>query len=114
MDGLDRERLAALERKYASWEFRLGKALPFDATLAHRFDWGGVTLELSLKDGAVAGATAWSDAMDEAMIARIAPALLGARYENKALAEAVRGLDHPQANELADWLQMTDLGGHEA
>ncbi len=114
MDGLDRERLAALERKYASWEFRLGKALPFDATLAHRFDWGGVTLELSLKDGAVAGATAWSDAMDEAMIARIAPALLGARYENKALAEAVRGLDHPQANELADWLQTTDLGGHEA
>ena len=109
---LDRERLDALERKYASWDFRLGKALPFDATLERRFDWGGVTLELSLKEGVIVGAKAFSDAMDEAMIAEIAPALTGARYENAALAEALRRLGHPQADELADWLQTTDLGGH--
>ncbi|MDO4865301.1 MAG: lipoate--protein ligase [Clostridia bacterium] len=113
MDALDGERLAALEEKYASWEFRLGRALPFDATLERRFPWGGVTLELNLKEGAVAGAKVFSDAMDEAMIGAIAPALAGVRYENAALAEALRKLNHPQADELSDWLLTTDLGGHQ-
>ena len=112
MAALDADRLAALEGQYASWDFRLGKALPFDATLQHRFDWGGVTLELSLKGGAVASARVYSDAMDEAMIARLAPALTAARYENRALGAALRALGHPQADELAEWLENTDLGGH--
>jgi len=110
---LDAGRLARLEAKYASWDFRLGKALPFDATLQRRFDWGGVTLELGLEGGAVVRAGVYSDAMDEAMIERIAPALTGVRYENQALGAALRGLGHPQANELADWLETTDLGGHQ-
>ena len=109
---LDGTRLKALEEQYASWDFRLGKALPFDATLQTRFAWGGLTLELNLKEGTVTGAKVFSDAMDEAMIARIAPALTGARYENEALAAALRALGHPQADEVADWLQTTDLGGH--
>ena len=107
------ERLAELERRYDSWDFRLGKALPFDATLEHRFPWGGVTLQLNLKAGSVAGAKVFSDAMDEAMIARVAPALTGARYENRALAQALRALAHPNANEMAEWLENIDLGGHQ-
>jgi len=112
VNALDRDRLRALEAEYASWDFRLGKALPFDATLEHRFEWGGVTLEISLKGGVIASARVFSDAMDEAMIARIAPALTGARYENRALGAALRTIGHPQADELADWLENTDLGGH--
>ena len=107
---LDPARLHALEQQYASWDFRLGKALPFDATLSHRFDWGGVTLELSLRHGVIESARVWSDAMDEAMIARIAPALTGIRYENNALAKALRGLEHPQADDLAGWIMEEELG----
>ena len=107
---LDPARLAALEAEYASWDFRLGKALPFDATLEHRFPWGGVTLELNLRQGAVTGAKVYSDAMDEAMIGRLAPALMGCRYENAALSDAVRGAGGAQAAELADWLLNEDLG----
>ena len=107
------ERLTELERRYDSWDFRLGKALPFDATLEHRFPWGGVTLQLNLKGGSVVGAKVFSDAMDEAMIARVAPALTGARYENRALAQALRALAHPNANEMAEWLENIDLGGHQ-
>ena len=112
MDALDANRLRALEEEYASWDFRLGKALPFDATLERRFDWGGVTLEIGLKGGMIASVRVFSDAMDEAMIDRLAPALTGARYENRALGAALRGIGHPQADELADWLENTDLGGH--
>lgn len=106
--------LTALEEKYHSWDFCLGKALPFDATLENRFVWGGVTLEMNLEAGAITGAKVYSDAMDEAMIARVAPALVGVRYENCALGAALRGLGNPQANEMAEWLENTDLGGHES
>ena len=112
MDALDARRLGALEREFASWDFRLGKALPFDATLHRRFDWGGVTLELSLKGGAVESARVFSDAMDAAMVAALAPALTGARFQNEALGAALRRLGHSQADELAEWLETTDLGGH--
>ena len=112
--NLDAVRLAELEHEYGSWDFRLGHVMPFDATLTHRFDWGGVTLELRLDKGIITEARAFSDAMDEVMIARIAPALTGARYENDALAGALRRLSHPQADELANWLSTTDLGGHES
>ena len=113
VSDLDAARLTELERKYDSWDFRLGKALPFDATLERRFGWGGVTLEMSLREGVIVSAKVYSDAMDEAMIDEIAPALTGARYENEALAEALRGIGHPQAQELAEWLRTTDLGGHQ-
>ena len=110
--ALDAGRLAALEAEYAAWDFRLGKALPFDATLERRFNWGGVTLELNLKGGRVASARVYSDAMDEAMVSALAPALADARYENKALGAALCALGYPQADELAEWLENTDLGGH--
>ena len=107
---LDADRLAALEAEYASWDFRLGRALPFDATLSTRFPWGGLTLEMSLKEGRILRAQVYSDAMDEAMIGRIAPALEGCRYENAALAERLRGLDDPRADDLAAWIEGENLG----
>ena len=107
---LDNERLRALEALYGSWDFRLGKALPFDARLETRFDWGGVTLELQLRQGAVTDARVYSDAMDEAMIDRIAPALVGQKYQNQALAGALRGLGSPQMDDLADWIEGEELG----
>ena len=104
------DRLRALEAQYASWDFRFGKALPFDARLSHRFEWGGVTLELNLKQGHIEGARVWSDAMDEAMVEKIAPALIGVRYENSALAGALWGLHHPQLKDVARWLGGESLG----
>lgn len=110
VSALDPDRLRVLEEQYTSWDFRLGKALPFDATLSHRFEWGGVTLELGLRHGVVERAQVWSDAMDEAMIARIAPALTGIRYANGALADALRALQSPQIDDLASWIENEELG----
>lgn len=108
MDEIRGPELTALEEKYAAWDFRMGRALPFDATLETRFAWGGITLELSLKEGLIREAQVYSDAMDEALIEKIAPALIGIRYENAALAQSVKALDTLQTDELAAWLE-----GHE-
>ena len=107
---LDAKRLGALEAMYTSWDFRLGKALPFDATLEHRFEWGGVTLALGLRHGEIETAKVYSDAMDEAMIDLIAPALFGVRYENAALAAALRRIENPQVDEIAAWIESEELG----
>ena len=107
---LDAARLSELEAQYASWDFRMGRALPFDATLERRFDWGGLTLHLSLRQGVVTAAQVFSDAMDEAMIDRISPALVGLEYRNAALAGALRRLNHPQLNDAADWIEAEELG----
>ena len=48
--------------------------------------------------------------MDEAMIDRIAPALVGQKYQNQALAGALRGLGSPQMDDLADWIEGEELG----
>lgn len=106
---LQDDALNALEEKYASWDFRMGKALPFDVTLENRFEWGGITLMLSMKEGVIDQAQVFSDAMDEALIDRIAPALEGVRYENEALFQAVTALRNPQADDLARWLRDREL-----
>lgn len=107
---LDESRLETLEADYAAWDFRLGNALPFDARLSRRFEWGEVTFELSLRHGIVAHAKVWSDAMDEDMIRCVAPAITGARYENGALAAALRALQSSQADEIAAWIECEELG----
>ena len=109
MNDIAGNELAVLEEKYSSWDFRMGRALPFDVTLENRFSWGGVTMELSLKDGVIKEAQVFSDAMDEALIEKIAPALMNVRYENAALAGAVKSLGNTQTDELADWLETHEL-----
>lgn len=98
---------AELERRmarYASWEWRMGHTPRFDITLEKRFPWGGLELALSLKDGYVQEAAAYSDAMDEEFIERIAPALVGCAFRSKELAGCLHDLGGEQAAELADWV----------
>ena len=106
---LDPDALREKTEKFASWDFRLGRALPFDATLERRFPWGGVTLALKLREGRVAQTSVYSDAMDVDLIDRIPPALVGARYDNASLARAVRQVGGAQAEDLAGWLMEESL-----
>lgn len=98
------ENLSLLEAKYSSWDWRLGRDPKFDLMLENRFAWGGVTLHLSFADGRVKEVVVFSDAMDEAFIDRIAPALQGCPMDAPDLAQRVRALNHPQGEELAQWL----------
>ena len=104
VSDLDAARLQALTEQFASWDFRMGASMSFDSTLSHRFDWGELTLELSFKNGRVVSAAVWSDAMDEALIDKVAPALNGVRYDRRAIADALRPLGAEMA-EAADYFE---------
>lgn len=104
-EACDKEELARRMERHSSWEWRLGHTPGFDITLEQRFDWGEVQLHLSLRQGCIVDCAAYSDAMDEAFIERIAPALLDAPFKSAEVADRIRALSTPQAGELADWIR---------
>lgn len=91
--------------RYGSWEWRFGSTPRFDVEIHRRFDWGDVVLAMSVRDGRVGQAACWSDAMDEAFIGRVAPALTDVPFNPAALAGAAAGLGTQMAADMAAWLR---------
>ncbi len=103
-DAFTGERLSTLAAKHASWDWRLGKTPQFDVALEQRFGWGGVTLHLTLSSGRIQLIDAYSDAMDEAFISLIPPALQDCPFNSREMAARFVSLARPEAIELADWI----------
>ena len=75
--------------KQSSWQWRLGKTPAFDLELDPRFDWGGVQMLLTLKNGMVAQADVYSDALDTELAVEIRQRLTGCRFGSRDLADAL-------------------------
>ncbi|MCE5236621.1 MAG: lipoate--protein ligase [Clostridiaceae bacterium] len=103
-EELDQSAVARIAEKHASRTWRLGETPAFDMELYERFPWGGLELQLSFSRGKIANARAFSDAMDENFILRIPEALTGCSFESAAMAEAVKALSCPEAEDVAAWL----------
>lgn len=94
--------IAELRARNASWEWNYGLTPAFDVQLERRFPWGGVELLLRLREGTVAEAKVYSDAMDAEIGARLERLLVGLPYGG-ALAAALRGAG--DLDDVADWLE---------
>ncbi len=103
-EDLDTEAISRIRERHASRAWRLGETPAFDLELYNRFPWGGLELQLSFEKGKISAAHAYSDAMDEAFILRIPEVLEGCALESKAMADAVRALNTPEAGDVALWL----------
>ena len=88
-DAPDADEVRRERALMASEEWILGRRIPFSAAAEERFSWGGVRLEMSVREGRVAEAVCLSDAMDAEMILMIGNALTGCPYESRALAQRV-------------------------
>lgn len=93
-----------LKERYASWEWRFGQTPRFDIAFEKRFDWGQVEFCLQMEKGCIKDARIHSDAMDEAFIDGIAPALIGCPFSSEQMAQRLRALAHPHAGALADFV----------
>lgn len=105
---LDAAKLDELEKRFASWEWRLGETPSFDTELERRFPWGGVQLLLHTASGIVEECAAYSDAMNEQFIAALPSMLRGCRYDGRTLGAAVIAYDTNEARDVAEWL--TEVG----
>ncbi|HHW94962.1 MAG TPA: lipoate--protein ligase [Mogibacterium sp.] len=67
--------------KYTSEEWRLGTRIPFEKEITHRFDWGEVQVQLSMKGGNISSCRIFSDALETEMFVVLEELLTGTKYD---------------------------------
>ncbi len=103
--SVDLEKLNAIRERYASWGWRFGVTPSFNVSFENRFDFGCLELLLNVKNGVVASAVCYTDAMDDTLAARIQNALTGCAYGRRPLGERLRADSCAETGAVADWLE---------
>lgn len=75
-----------LIEKYASEEWRLGTRIPFEKEIEHRFEWGGVEVQLSMKGEYIDDCRIYSDALETEVFAAVEQLLRGRRFDAAEIA----------------------------
>ncbi len=104
----DKEAVAALEARNASWEWKLGCSPRFDIETGVRFAWGRVDFYFSLKDGRITDAHIYSDALDADFIDALPCVFIGAPFHSAELAQRLTDMEGSQerrqmAQDMADF-----------
>ena len=81
-ERLNHQEIKQLQEKYASWEWRLGRKLPFTAEYNNRFAWGDLTLQFCVEGGVIRDAVAYSDGMETNFIRAMGDALKGIPFSS--------------------------------
>ena len=95
--------------KQSSWQWRLGKTPSFDLELDPRFPWGGVQMLLTLKDGLVAQAEVYSDALDTELAGEVQQRLTGCRFASRSLCDALQESAKEQVRQVGQYLLEQNL-----
>ena len=95
--------------KQSSWQWRLGKTPSFDLELDPRFEWGGVQMLLTLKNGVVSAADVYSDALDTEVAAEVRERLTGCRFGSRFLCDALMASQKDQVRQVGQYLLEQNL-----
>ncbi len=71
----------ALLGKYASEEWRLGTRIPFEKVIEHRFEWGGVEIQMAMKGEYIKDCRIYSDALETEVFDIVEDLVKGRRYD---------------------------------
>lgn len=74
-----------LKEKYASEEWRLGTRIPFSKVIEHRFDWGGVEIQLEMKGEYISTCRLYSDSLETDLFSQIEELLPGCKYDRSEI-----------------------------
>lgn len=88
--------------RHKSAEWRLGQTPKFDLEWSDRLSFGSLSLHFSFEKGTVSAIKAYSDAMEPTLCELIEKALIGVRFENSAISEALSATRHPNLVELSE------------
>ena len=107
----DAQRLEELCRGFASWDWIYGRMRPFTFSCEDSFDWGGITLQLAVRDGAVERADVYTDAMDTTIAEVMEKGLPGCRFTASALTRRIGtlALDPAVSGDLCAMLLTQDI-----
>jgi hypothetical protein len=67
--------------RYSSEEWRLGTRIPFSKEIEHRFEWGGVRIEMEMRGEYIADIRIYSDALETEIFGVLEELIRGCRYD---------------------------------
>ncbi len=102
--------ITTLYQKHSSWEWRYGNTPAFDIAFSNRFFWGDIEIRLSVKDGLIADAVVYSDAMDCDLAEIVASALQHIPFRKETMIASIKNCsatDGQQAmiEDISKWLE---------
>lgn len=74
---------------YSDWNWRFGSSPQFAHPITGRFPWGGITLDMDVKEGKIAKLNIFSDSLSVEFIEFIQTTLPGTRYEFQDIAKVL-------------------------
>ena len=107
----DARELQARYERFHSFQWVYGRNIPFTFSVSRRFDWGEVTVQLSVEKGLCTQAAVYTDAMNAAFAAPLARELAGCLFSSEALCRRVEALPACEAvaAELCAMLREQDI-----
>jgi lipoate-protein ligase A len=81
----DNAKIAELEARFASPEWKYGRSPECNMEITTRFDWGGIALHFDVAEAKIANAVVFSDSMDEAFILDLPRNLNGIPFRSSAV-----------------------------
>lgn len=108
-DDLDTVQIAEKEERFTSEEWRLGSRFAYDCAMEDRFAWGEIQLLFHVDKEQIVSCSAYSDAMDETYIPRIAEALTGTSFEAGNMRKAVESISAENEQQKTMRQDVSDL-----
>lgn len=72
-------------------EWIYGKHAPASCTLECRYSWGGICVELDVKNGTITACSAYTDSLDWSLAQTIEDALISCQFSKAAILSSLRG-----------------------
>lgn len=76
---------AELKEKYASEDWRLGSRIAFSKVIDHRFDWGGIEVQLEMRGEYIRRCRIYSDSLETDLFGQIQEMLPGCKYDTSEI-----------------------------
>nr|WP_312984943.1 lipoate--protein ligase [Clostridioides sp.] len=74
---------------YESWEWNFGSSPEFNYQISKRFTWGGVDIDLLVKDGIIVEANVYTDALDVDLPQSIKNIILNTKFDNEKTVDLI-------------------------
>lgn len=108
---LNQEEIEQLAERFASWEWKYGRKIPFSYEMSRRFPWGDIDIQVSVNQGVIEAVNVFSDAMEQAFIEEISEKLKDCAYEEKNMVRAIAtihtasALQDTMASDICDFIK---------
>lgn len=89
--NLNENEIKKLSEEYKHDQYLFGTQPPFDIEFSDRFEWGSITIRLSVEKGIIKAASVFTDAMDFELSEKIKSALEGCSFQNDAIKNVLIG-----------------------